>query len=230
MRIRLAPYLSAAEMRDTILEHLRELQQAPRLALAIGVITGVVVVSAHGYAQPWWGMPNNLGPAAQTPQTTATVRRVQTSTTSAQTTRPVRRPQKSAIAQHVRTGSTGQRAQSSAPVQSSQTKSMPPRTVGARTVAKPAKPAIEKAPVPVPVLAKIATPVLALELLAPPSEPDCAFDKTRADADDRQKLDYERQCYRHAEMIIRARLERLQGDVERMIKAVKRGESLSDSR
>jgi hypothetical protein len=82
----------------------------------------------------------------------------------------------------------------------------------------------------IPASAKIAMPIPAPELLAAPSEPDCAFDKTRTDADDRQKLDYERQCYRHAEMIIRARLKRLQGEVEQIIEAVKGGESLSATR
>jgi len=68
------------------------------------------------------------------------------------------------------------------------------------------------------------------DLLAPLPEPDCTFDTTRATADDRQKLDYERQCYRHAEIIIRARFERLQDEVGKMIKAVKSDEGLSASR
>jgi hypothetical protein len=73
-------------------------------------------------------------------------------------------------------------------------------------------------------------PIPAAELLSPPSQPNCAFDSTRTDADDRQKLDYERQCYRHAEMIIRDRLERLQGDVEQMIKAANSTERVSANR
>ena len=36
-----------------------------------------------------------------------------------------------------------------------------------------------------------------------------------------RKLDYERQCYRHAEMIVRSRLQLLQGSVDETIKAVK---------
>jgi hypothetical protein len=124
------------------------------------------------------------------------------------------RVQSRAAPQHVHTRITVQRVQ---------TKSPSPRTVGAHT----ATPAIAKNPISVPVPAKIAMSIPAPELLAAPSEPDCAFDKTRADADDRQKLDYERQCYRHAEMIIRARLKRLQGDVEQIIEAVKSGESMS---
>ncbi len=35
------------------------------------------------------------------------------------------------------------------------------------------------------------------------------------------KLDYERQCYRQAEMIVRNRLQRLQGAVDETIKVVK---------
>jgi len=52
-------------------------------------------------------------------------------------------------------------------------------------------------------------------LLAPQPEPDCEFKTTGTDADERQKLDYERQCYRHAEMIVRSRLKLLQDLFER---------------
>jgi hypothetical protein len=58
-------------------------------------------------------------------------------------------------------------------------------------------------------------------LLATQPEPDCEFPTTETDADERQKLDYERQCYRHAEMIARARLRALQRSVARTIRAVK---------
>jgi hypothetical protein len=37
-------------------------------------------------------------------------------------------------------------------------------------------------------------------------------------AETRQKLDYEQQCYRASESIVRARLEQLQGSVRKMIK------------
>jgi hypothetical protein len=47
-------------------------------------------------------------------------------------------------------------------------------------------------------------------LLAPQAEPDCAFKTNDPDATERQQLDYERQCYRHAEMIVRDRLQMLQ--------------------
>jgi hypothetical protein len=61
-------------------------------------------------------------------------------------------------------------------------------------------------------------------LLNPQPEPDCKFTAGDSDADRRQKLDYERQCYRHAEMIVRSRLRLLQGSVGETIKAVKRSE------
>ena len=52
----------------------------------------------------------------------------------------------------------------------------------------------------------------------PPAEanPDLAL---------RTKLDYERQCYRHAEMIARSRLKSLQESVQDTVKAVKRSET-----
>src|SRR5262249_31155558 len=56
-------------------------------------------------------------------------------------------------------------------------------------------------------------PLPALALLAPQSEPDCEFTTTDPNSDERQKLDYERQCYRQAEMIVRARLRLLQRSV-----------------
>ena len=42
--------------------------------------------------------------------------------------------------------------------------------------------------------------------------------------DELRKLDYERQCYRHAEMIARGRLDRLQDSVAKTIRAVKRSD------
>jgi hypothetical protein len=52
-------------------------------------------------------------------------------------------------------------------------------------------------------------------------EPDCKFKTSEADTDDQQKLDYERQCYRHAEIIARLRLLRLQGSVDKTMRALK---------
>jgi hypothetical protein len=56
-----------------------------------------------------------------------------------------------------------------------------------------------------------------------PTEPGAAPDESNAE--DRRKLDYERQCYRHAEAITRDRLQRLQNSVARTVKAVKRVET-----
>jgi Putative peptidoglycan binding domain len=47
-------------------------------------------------------------------------------------------------------------------------------------------------------------------LLEPQPEPDCEFKSTEPKPDALQKLDYERQCYRHAEINVRHRLELLQ--------------------
>src|SRR5271166_213016 len=64
-------------------------------------------------------------------------------------------------------------------------------------------------------------PLPAEPLLSPQPEPSC---EVESNADERQKLDYERQCYRHAEMIVRSRLQLLQSSVDKTISAVKRGE------
>jgi hypothetical protein len=71
-----------------------------------------------------------------------------------------------------------------------------------------------RAPVPLP----------AAPLLNAQSEPSCEFKTTDTNADERQKLDYERQCYRHAEMIVRSRLQHLQDSVNETISALKRSE------
>jgi hypothetical protein len=65
-------------------------------------------------------------------------------------------------------------------------------------------------------------PLPEASLLSPQSEPGCEASGT--DTNERQKLDYERQCYRHAEMIVRGRLQLLQDSVGRTISAVKRNE------
>ena len=66
-------------------------------------------------------------------------------------------------------------------------------------------------------------PLPEASLLSPQAEPSCEASGT--DTNERQKLDYERQCYRHAEMIVRSRLQLLQESVARTISAVKRNES-----
>jgi hypothetical protein len=62
-------------------------------------------------------------------------------------------------------------------------------------------------------------------LLEPPVEPDCKFkdNPTNPTAEQiRMKLDYEQQCYRQAEEIVRARLQQLQDSVRKTIRAVER--------
>jgi hypothetical protein len=84
--------------------------------------------------------------------------------------------------------------------------------------------------------ARIPVPLPDRALLAPPPQFDCAFKpndaggepapnpsraqgEPGADAAQRRQLDYERQCYRHAEMILRDRLLLLQGPAGDTIKA-----------
>jgi hypothetical protein len=62
-------------------------------------------------------------------------------------------------------------------------------------------------------------PLSAAPLLSPQPEPNCEAETTGSSADERQKLEYERQCYRHAEMIVRSRLQLLQGSVDKTISA-----------
>jgi hypothetical protein len=57
-------------------------------------------------------------------------------------------------------------------------------------------------------------------LLISSVEPDCEFKTNDPNADERQKLDYERQCYRHAEIIVRDRLSRLQSSVRRTARVI----------
>jgi hypothetical protein len=72
--------------------------------------------------------------------------------------------------------------------------------------------------------ARSAIPLPDRTLLAPPAEFDCEFKTagTGAEGALRIKLDYERQCYRHAEMIARDRLQRLQIAAGETIKAGQR--------
>jgi hypothetical protein len=70
--------------------------------------------------------------------------------------------------------------------------------------------------------AKPAIPLPDQALLAPPAEFTCEF-KAEADAD-AKKLEYERQCYRHAEMILRDRLLRLQASLGETVTAVSRSD------
>jgi hypothetical protein len=77
--------------------------------------------------------------------------------------------------------------------------------------------------------ARASIPLPAQALLASPPEFECEKTtptgaQTDPDAALRAKLDHERQCYRHAEMILRDRLLGLQASVGETIKAVNRGE------
>jgi hypothetical protein len=84
-------------------------------------------------------------------------------------------------------------------------KCSPASTVGsARTGAKPAIPLPDRT------------------LLAPPPEFSCEF-KAEVGAD-AKKLEYERQCYRHAEMILRDRLLQLQASLGETVTAVSRSD------
>jgi len=68
-------------------------------------------------------------------------------------------------------------------------------------------------------------PLPSRALLTPQAQPNCEYRQALGGDDAaRAKLDYERQCYRHYEMIARHRLELLQVSVERTIRAVKHAE------
>jgi CHASE2 domain-containing sensor protein len=75
--------------------------------------------------------------------------------------------------------------------------------------------------------AAVAIPLPSRALLAAPPPPDCEFRRiglgdTVLDGDEpaRRKLEHERQCYRRAEMKMRARLRRLQTSVAATVKAI----------
>jgi len=76
---------------------------------------------------------------------------------------------------------------------------------------------------------KLATPSPATPIPLPVAtllirQPQPSCETTDSSVDERQKLDYERQCYRHAEMIVRARLELLQGSIDKTISALRNSE------
>jgi Protein of unknown function (DUF3551) len=77
--------------------------------------------------------------------------------------------------------------------------------------------------------ARASIPLPAQALLASPPEFECekttpTHAQTDPDAALRAKLDHERQCYRHAEMIMRDRLLQLQASLGETITAINRGE------
>ena len=68
-------------------------------------------------------------------------------------------------------------------------------------------------------------PVPDQSLLEAPVAPDCGFKDSLSNPTAEQmrmKLDYEQQCYRQAEEIVRARLQQLQDSVRKTIRAVER--------
>ena len=69
------------------------------------------------------------------------------------------------------------------------------------------------------------------ELLNRLTAPDCEFKSVAQAADEValriMKLDYEQQCYRQSEFILRARMERLQDAVSKIVPSVKKGDRAS---
>ena len=71
---------------------------------------------------------------------------------------------------------------------------------------------------------KTAVPLPDSDLLVPPPEPNCKLDAPDLKADDAQRLDYERQCYRAAEVFARGRLLLLQTSVDKTVEALRNRE------
>jgi len=71
-------------------------------------------------------------------------------------------------------------------------------------------------------------------LLQRQPEPDCAFRGPLSNPvtaeETRMKLDYEQQCYRQAEVIVRARLQQLQDSVHETIKTIRQDDPTSSGR
>jgi len=71
-------------------------------------------------------------------------------------------------------------------------------------------------------------------LLQRQPEPDCAFRGPLSNPvtaeETRMKLDYEQQCYRQAEFIVRARLQQLQDSVGETIKTIRQDDPTSPGR
>jgi hypothetical protein len=76
---------------------------------------------------------------------------------------------------------------------------------------------------PIRVASRSSIPLPDRALLERQGEPDCAFRgpiSNPATAEEtRMKLDYEQQCYRQAEFIVRARLNQLQESVDETVRA-----------
>jgi hypothetical protein len=87
------------------------------------------------------------------------------------------------------------------------------------TTAPKAVKRVAKAPIQTPI------PVPDRALMQRQPEPDCAYKGTLSSPataeETRMKLDYEQQCYRQSEFIVRGRLHNLQDSVEETIEAVR---------
>jgi len=88
-----------------------------------------------------------------------------------------------------------------------------------------APPTVTASPVaPIQIASRSPIPLPDRALLERQGEPDCAFRgplSNPATAEEtRMKLDYEQQCYRQAEFIVRARLNQLQDAVDATVRAV----------
>ena len=71
---------------------------------------------------------------------------------------------------------------------------------------------------------KTAVPLPDSDLLVPPPEPNCKLDAPDLKTDDARRLDYERQCYRAAEVFARSRLLLLQTSVDKTVEALRNRE------
>jgi len=71
---------------------------------------------------------------------------------------------------------------------------------------------------------KTAVPLPDSDLLVPAPEPNCKLDAPDLKADDARRLDYERQCYRAAEVFARSRLLLLQTSVDKTVEALRNRE------
>jgi hypothetical protein len=113
------------------------------------------------------------------------------------------------VASHAATGRTTVLKTPALPSATTQSISVP-GPAPTRTFAPP--PSAAPAPLPEPAL------------LTPQPEPQCSSATAGTGPNDPQRLDYERQCYRHAEMIVRARLDLLQEAVRRNERAGPEGQ------
>jgi hypothetical protein len=120
------------------------------------------------------------------------------------------------VASQAATGRTTVLKTTALPRTTTQPTSVPSTSAPTKTSAptRTSAPPPSGAPVPLPEPA----------LLTPQPEPQCGSATAGTGSNDPQRLDYERQCYRHAEMIVRARLDLLQEAVRRNERASPEGQ------